>query len=376
DDRGTAGDEVGHEPAGARTDAEAVAGEAGRDMEAGQAVHGGDDGDGVGRRIEGTGPALADRHPLEGGKDGLEVAQPRLQMRTRRLRVQDADALKGRDRVEGPARRLLELLDEAAPEAQPGVPPLRRGERQERPEEADAVGDNVCDRAGAAGDRVAAVGALAEGEAGGERRALRSAAHAVDAHHGGDDLQLRQSQAEVAAEQARPGAAGEHDAAAGNRSALGDGGSDAPGLGFYAAHGALRDDLCAAFAGLPRQGRDGLLRFGATVTRRLDRTDPLSADARQRARDFGRREQAGIELELVHALEPGRATRQLALGRAEIDDAGAAEAEIEAALLQAIPDAHRLEHQRHLAGIAAHLADPAPVAARLLGGQRTLFAER
>jgi hypothetical protein len=44
--------------------------------------------------------------------------------------------------------------------------------------------------------------------------------------------------------------------------------------------------------------------------------------------------------------------------------------------LETVPKPHGFDHQRQFPGIAAHLADPAPIAARLLAGEDSLFAER
>jgi hypothetical protein len=62
----------------------------------------------------------------------------------------------------------------------------------------------------------------------------------------------------------------------------------------------------------------------------VQRAEPLAADPGQHAPDLGGVDQPGIELIFPGAIEPRGAPRQLAVAAAEIDDAGAREAEIQA----------------------------------------------
>ena len=130
----------------------------------------------------------------------------------------------------------------------------------------ETVGHDVGDVAGAAAHRVAAVEPLAEGEIAGASGALsarlrRRPLRITEAM----TLELRQREPEIAAEEARPGAAGEHDAAR-RRSARVSVTTplNAPGFRFDAAHGAMRDDLGA----LPRRLGDGRGPFAVRRGRR------------------------------------------------------------------------------------------------------------
>src|SRR5262249_36845079 len=61
---------------------------------------------------------------------------------------------------------------------------------------------------------------------------------------------------------------------------------------------------------------------------------------------------------------------------ADIEDAGAAKAGLPAdTRVQAFPETQRFDDQRQLARVAAHLADPTPVPARLLAGNDALLAK-
>src|SRR6185437_13273382 len=83
DDRRVAGYQVGRQTSRARADAETVAAVAGREIEAGHRVDGGDHRDAVGRRIDQATPHVRDLEALE---RGIVLAEPR-QAELHQLRV-------------------------------------------------------------------------------------------------------------------------------------------------------------------------------------------------------------------------------------------------------------------------------------------------
>jgi hypothetical protein len=124
----------------------------------------------------------------------------------------------------------------------------------------------------------------------------------------------------------------------------------------------------AVRAGGIGDGRRGLLRLGATVGRRVEGAAPFDACARHQLAGVCARHEAGIELIGPGVLQPALAARDLLVGLAQIGNAALAKAGLGAdPLVHAAPQAQRLDGERDLARVPAHLAAPAPVAARLLG---------
>src|SRR5690606_23228467 len=113
DDRSVAGDDVGHEPAGAGTDAEAMAGEAGRHVESRQRIDRRDYRHLVGGDIDHAGPAFDDRRAGKEWEGGRQVAMRLVEDLRRRRRIEHTHLLERRGAVEGPAPRRPPLLDEA-----------------------------------------------------------------------------------------------------------------------------------------------------------------------------------------------------------------------------------------------------------------------
>ena len=76
-------------------------------------------------------------------------------------------------------------------------------------------------------------------------------------------------------------------------------------------------------------------------------------------------------------IEPSFQLRQLGRVLGEIHDAALAKAGFGLdPLVHALPQPQALDDQRNFARIAAHLAAPAPIAARLLAGDVPLLAQR
>ena len=93
--------------------------------------------------------------------------------------------------------------------------------------------------------------------------------------------------------------------------------------------------------------------------------------------DFVGAEKAGGDLKLARAGEPGFVLVDVALAFAEIDDAGLAKAGFGADLLvHALPQAQALDGERYFRFVSAHRPAPAPIPARLLAGDSSLFAKR
>ena len=109
----------------------------------------------------------------------------------------------------------------------------------------------------------------------------------------------------------------------------------------------------------------------------VQRAQPGPREARQHPDGLVAREHAAVQLHrLADLLQPGLPLRQLLLRAAEINDTAAAEAGFGADhVVHLRPQPQRLDRQRQLPRVAAHLAAPAPVAAGLFGGDLPLFAQ-
>ena len=179
-------------------------------------------------------------------------------------------------------------------------------------------------------------------------------------------------------EATRPGAAGQHDAVAGDRALLGDDAGDAAGRFLDSAHGAIGEDLRAAPACRFGDGRWRQLRFGAAVIGRIERALPCPCRARLQAIGLGARDEPRLKaVGLGIGIVPGLARGDFLVGLAEIDDAALGEAGLGLdALVHAAPELQRFEDQWDLARVAAHLPAPAPIAARLLAADDAFFEER
>ena len=165
---------------------------------------------------------------------------------------------------------------------------------------------------------------------------------------------------------------------AGDRTHFGDDPGNASRRFFNATHGAIGEDLGAAFAGGFGDCRRRQLRFGAAVIGRIERALPCPCRARLQAIGLGARDELRFEpVRLGIGVVPGLAGGDFLLGLAEIDDAALGEAGLGLdTLVHAAPQLQRFEDQGDLARVAAHLPAPAPIAARLLAADDAFFEER
>src|SRR5215470_16604381 len=225
-------------------------------------------------------------------------------------------------------------------------------------------------------DGIAPVHALAEAEEPARSRDFRAAFERLGAHDGRQHFELRQFDPEIAAEQAAPRAAGEDHGLTGDAPLLGDHRRNPPALGFDTAHRALGHYRGAVPPRCFGYRRRRPLRLGLAVAGGVERASPVSGQAGHQLGRFGAAEDAAVQLILSGVLEPGFKLRELWLGLRQIHDPGLAKPGLGFDhLVHALPEPEALDDQRQFARIAAHLATPAPIAARLLAGDVALFAE-
>jgi hypothetical protein len=102
--------------------------------------------------------------------------------------------------------------------------------------------------------------------------------------------------------------------------------------------------------------------------------DPFFAAIRRHRLRLGGAQQAAADLMLARMLQPALPARELGGIAGQIENAMTAESGIGAdLLLQPAPDRQALLDQRNLGFVAALLAAPAPIAARLLAGDAALL---
>ena len=152
--------------------------------------------------------------------------------------------------------------------------------------------------------------------------------HRRSTQHGPQHLQLREADALVAAEQAGPGATGQHHGVAGDAPAFRDDAGHPARLQVQAAGGAALQDGGAQAAGGGGHGGDGVLRLGLAVRGGVKRAVEAAAGGGQQGRRLVGVQQAGADLVVAGALQPGGVAFQLARGFRDIGDAGPAEAHV------------------------------------------------
>src|SRR6266446_1004344 len=226
------------------------------------------------------------------------------------------------------------------------------------------------------GNSVAAVHPLAKAEETARGGDLRPPFEGLGPHYRGQDLELRKIYAEIAAKEPRPGAPGEDDRIASDPPPFGNYRRHPAGRRLEAAHGATRNDRGTR---PPRRLGDRWrrpLRLGLAVAGGVESAGPGAGQTRHQLRRFASVDDAGVELILAGMMEPGFKLAELGLRLGQIHDPGLAKAGLGFdQLVHSLPQPQALDDQRELAGIAPHLATPAPVAARLLAGDVPLFAE-
>ena len=134
------------------------------------------------------------------------------------------------------------------------------------------------------------------------------------AHDRRQHFELRQLDAEIAAEEPAPSAAREHDLVARDAALFGHYGRDPPALCFDAACGAVRHDGGAMPPRRLGYGRSRPLRLGLAVARGVEGAGPVARQTRHQLRRFGTGEDARVELILAGMLEPAFELPELGLG--------------------------------------------------------------
>ena len=163
---------------------------------------------------------------------------------------------------------------------------------------------------------------------------------------------------------------------AGDAALFGDDASDMPRRGLDAAHRTAGHDRRAAAARALSNRRCRQLRFGLAVACRVERAGPGFGDTRQQPRHLRAIDQPGVELVFPRVFEPSPHPAQILGIFSEIHDAAGAKPGLGVdGAVHPLPQPQALDDQRELAGIARHLAAPAPIAARLLAGDVALLAQ-
>ena len=152
---------------------------------------------------------------------------------------------------------------------------------------------------------------------------------------------------------------------------------DPTALGLDPPHGTVGEDRCPGPARCPGDGGRRLLRLGATVAPGVEAALGQAGGTGQQLRELGPAEQARVELVGPGVLEPGGTPLQLLIGLAGVEDAGpgGSRSRPPTSLVHALPETQALDDERDLARVTPHLADPAPIAARLLAGDVALLAQ-
>ena len=175
---------------------------------------------------------------------------------------------------------------------------------------------------------------------------------------------------------AGPGATGEHRRPAGDAAVLGDHGADPAAAPLDGPDRALLVDRHAGAAQAAGHGGHGEARLGAGIARGVQGTSMAGADAGCQRVGLLDRQQAAVELVGLGVLEPGREARRVGIVLDEIGDPTDLPADVLAERCGDLcPELEAADDQRQLCRITALLANPAPVARRLLAGDAALLAE-
>ena len=160
-----------------------------------------------------------------------------------------------------------------------------------------------------------------------------------------------------------------------NGAALGHHGRNPPRRRFQPAGRALGKDLASRPAQVPRHGRHRNEGFGPAVIDRVERAQGFLPPARHQCLGLRSREKPGFQVKgRGVALKPALVPGQILLGVSEIGNARFAVAGLGPhGGVHLAPLFQRNLGQRHLARVTPLLAHPAPVAARLLGGNLALL---
>ncbi len=290
--------------------------------------------------------------------------------------IQHTDCLERRRFVERPTSLRAPLLEEASSQPQPDLAVVLLQRRQISQQQPKGIRRDIGHVGVAPCDRIAAVQPLAEREHGATGGDFRAAVQRSGAEHRAQHPQLRQIDADVAAEQPRPRAAGQHHGIAGDAAPLGYHAGDASALRLDAAYRALGEHRRPRRARRLGDRRRGLRRFGTPVGRRMHRSNEHAGRARHQGIDRGTPQQPRFHLILPCLRQPRFLRRDLLLGLAQIGDAWLTEAGLSVDLrIHAAPQPQALDRQRYFARVAPHRAAPAPVTAGLLAANSALLAQ-
>src|ERR1700730_7035593 len=299
-----AGDHVGHQLAGARSDAEAVAGKPSRDKESRQALDRRDHRDRVGHDVDHAAPAFRNDRVAE-HREGLGGGVARaIDDEAVGFGIKYPHRLERRSLVQTPTPRHAPFLDPATAHSEPQLLPMQPHRRKIVEEQSEMVGYEV-DRSNPEGrDGVAAVHPLAEAEEAARGGNLRTALERLGPHYRGQDLELRELYAEIAAKEARPGAPREDDGIASNAPPFGSDSRRPAGRRLEAAHGATRNDRGSMPTRRLGDRWCGPLRLGLAVAGGVERPGPGPAQTGHQLRRLTAADDAGVELILAGMIEP------------------------------------------------------------------------
>ncbi len=317
-------DHVGDELSRARADAKTVTRKAGRDKKSRHAVDRRDHRDRIGHHVDHPAPALGDGHIAEQRKGLGDCGLGAVEDIGVGLGIEHAHRFERRSFVQTPAPRHSPFLGPAAADPKAQLFPMQPRRRQIREEQPEIVGDKVDRTHPQCRHGVAAVHPLADAEQPARRRDFRPARQRLGAHDRGQHFELRQFDAEIAAEQARPRATREHDTGAADPPLFGDDTGDAAARGFDAPHRALGHDRRAFPPRRLGDRRRRPLRLGLAVARREQASNPVAGQPRHQLGCLGAGQEPRVELILARVIEPGFELAQFGGSLRQVHDAGLA----------------------------------------------------
>ena len=360
--------------AGAGADAEAVPGKARGQDEARHGRHFADAGNTVRRAVDEAGPGVRDLGVAKLGQqfDGAAVGLPDREHIG--LRIEDAHPFHRRRRIEPPPRQRFMATPNAFQASRKKVAPALGEHRHELRGEAHELRRQVHARAAADGQCVASVVAARGGHARGRQGSRQAMFHRGHAQDGLADRGLRKTDAQLAAERGRPGAAGEHGRPGLDDAGFRDDAADPSAFRLDAAGRAMLVDAAAELDQRSCHGRRGLAGIGGAIGGREDAAFPGAAGRLPALGGLSAAQHVGRHAGGLRKITPAGPTRQLGLVVAEVQQPAAMKAGVFTALGgKSFPEIEALARHRQFASVAVLLAAPAPVAARLLGADPALL---
>ena len=198
--------------------------------------------------------------------------------------------------------------------------------------------------------------------------------HRGHAKDGLADRGLGKTDAKLAAERGRPGATGEHGRPGLDDPGFRDDAADPPAFRLDAAGRAILVDAATELHERSCHGRRSLARIGGAIGGREDAAFPGAAGRMPPLGGLAAAQHVGRHAGGLRKITPAGPAGQLGLVVAEIQQPAAMKARVFTALGgKSFPEIEALARHRQFASVAVLLPAPAPVAARLLGADPSLF---